>query len=249
MLQLWTTAKLQRLDFSLRRKLGFYAPLLESLDFWGVDPVTYTRSGTTSAAHRRGSVTLAANVPPFEYDGELPLGVFLASGATLQFSSQNGLNDANTLIWFEDDTPMSTPTDSNPFDSNGIWTGNLSVNVKHIVKARWTLSNTEINTIQEVLEDVVQEIPLPPPPPASPVGSPITETPVHQGGGVYLLSQDPDLGSLQIFSHGGLYIERVGANPGNLQYTIGGAGNRTVTMGMTPSPTTNIVAVYFVAEA
>ena len=247
MLQIWSTPRLLRLDFEIRRYIRFYAPLLDSLDFFGVDPVSYTRAGTlASVLHRTGSQTIAANVPPFEYSSDMPMGIKITSGATLQFSSGNALDDASTLIWFEEGVPKSTPTNTNPFGATGIWGGNLT-RVKHIVKATRTLANSEITAIQEALEDVVQTIPVPPPPPTVAMGTFLTETPSHQSGAVYLLSQDPDLNSLLLTAHGGLTLTRVGSSPGNLEFTAGGTGNRTLTLGLAPSPTNDIQAQYVVA--
>lgn len=247
MLQLWTDSKISRLGYALRRDLLFYAPLLHSLDFYGIDPAVYTRAGTTSAAHRRGSVTIAANVPPFEWDGESPLGLYLASPASLQFPPENALDDADTLIWFEDGVPMSTPTDNNPFDGSGNWAGNLDIHLKHLIKAARVLANSEINEIQTILAAVAQAIPEPPTPPVAQVGSFVTETPAHVGGAVYELSQDPDLNSLLVAAHGGLFLKRVASSPGTLEFVASGSGNRTLTLGLAPSPASNIVAQYVIA--
>jgi hypothetical protein len=196
---------------------------------------------------------VAANVPRFEYDGELPLGVKISSGETLQFAAANGLNDANTLIWFEDGAPKSTPTDGNPFSAGGVWVGNLNVHVKHVCKCSSVLANAEINEIQRVLDDVVQTIPDLPPPPPPPVGETgtfVTETPSGSRNGVntvFTLSQNPNLNSLLLVAHGGLTLKRVASSPDNLQYTAGGTGNRTLTLGLAPDASNDLTANYVIA--
>lgn len=244
---LWTESKLLQLPKDTRRWLKFYAPLLTDLYFWGVDPVAYARAGTTSADYRGGAKTIAANVPPFEYDGELPLGLYLASPAALSFSGQNGLSDGSTVIWFEDGVPKSTPSNANPFDSNGVWVGNLSKHIKHIVKASVVLSTAMIAQIQILLEDVAQAFPELPGAPSTPIGAFVTETPTHSSGAIYTLSADPDLESLLVSAHGGLWLRRVASGPNNLQFTAGGAGNRTLTLGLAPSPVGDIEANYVTA--
>jgi hypothetical protein len=244
---LWTDIRLLNLPPSLRRDLYFYAPLLWDLKFYGVDPVTYTRAGTTSAAYRGGSKTIAANVPPFEYSGELPLGLYLNTPATLAFNALNTLDDSDTLIWFEDGVAKSTPTNTNPFNAGGQWSGNVDIHVKHIIKAKRVLANSEIQQIQSVLTETVPVIPEPPEPPVNPIGSFVTETPAHVGGAVYELSQNPDLNSLLVAAHGGLFLKRVLAAPGNLEFVASGAGNKTLTLGLAPSPASNIVAQYVIA--
>jgi hypothetical protein len=248
MLQLWTVSKLNQLPFSLQREIYFYAPLIDSLDFYGIEPASYARAGTTSAVHRSGSFTIAANVPPFEYSGETPLGLYINAPATLTFSSQNTLDDSDTLIWFEDGAAKSTPTNTNPFNAGGQWSGNIDIHVMHIIKAKRVLANSEIQQIQSVLTTVVPAIPEPPAPPVNPAGSFVTETPAHVGGAVYELSQAPDLNSLLVAAHGGLFLKRVGAAPGSLEFVASGAGNKTLTLGLAPSPASNIVAQYVVSS-
>ena len=251
MLNFWTISNLQRLDYSIRKKIVFYAPLTESLDFYGIDPCTYTRAGNSTVDYRGGSRTVGANVPTFNFTGETPNGIYLAAaGTTLTFYSANVLNNANTVIWFENRTPKSTPTQTNPFDAGGNWTGNLSISVSHICKANAVLANSEINAIQAALLDVpVQDIPAPPAPPVSTSGSPITETPSGSRDGsnkTFILSQSPDLGSLEVF-WAGLYLKRVASAPDTLEFTAGGIGNRTLTLGSAPESTHDLTATYWTA--
>src|SRR5215467_7983728 len=161
-LQLWTTTRLLGLDISLKRKIKFYAPLQNSLDFYGTDAVTFTRASTGTRVGRDGlTYTVAVNVPAFNYNGETPLGLVMGSTENLSYNAANGLNDANTVIWFESLVPMSTPTNSNPWTSAGAWAGNRSIYLSHVVKADSILANSEINKIQSALQDVIQVIPAP----------------------------------------------------------------------------------------
>lgn len=225
----------------------FYAPLTEHLDFHGFGTATYTRAGSTTATYRGGARTIGANVPWFDFTGETPNGLYLAAGATLNFNAANNLNNANSLVWFENRLPKSTPAQTNPFDAGGNWTGNLNVSVSHIAKADSVLANSEINAIQAALLDTVQDIPAPPTPPVSTTGSPITETPSGNRDGsnkTFTLSQTPDLGSLELF-WAGLYLKRVASAPDTLEFTASGAGNRTLTLGSAPESTHDLTATYW----
>lgn len=237
--QFWTTSNLGKLSFSLRRDVRFYAPLIDNLDFMGIDPVTFSRASTSTALRRDGLVhNVAANVPRFQYTAETALGLAITAGETLQFSAQNGLDDSNTLIWFEDRAPKSTPTQANPFSSAGIWTGVLNFHISHILKASRVLANSEITTIQSALLDVVQVIPPPPEPPIFGVSSFKTEVPSPAPNGInvtFTLSQDPNLDAILLF-YSGLSLKRVASSPGDKEYMLSGTGNRTITMGLAPDP-------------
>src|ERR1051325_6740953 len=100
MLQLWTISNLQRLAYSIRQKITFYAPLTEHLDFFGVDPITYTWSGSTTVTYRGGVRTISANAPIFNFSGETANGLYVNTGVSLQFNAANVLNNASTLVWF-----------------------------------------------------------------------------------------------------------------------------------------------------
>ena len=249
MLQLWTISNLQRLDYSIRRKITFYAPLTEHLDYFGIDPITYTAAAGGSTTYRGGVRTLGANIPYFYFSGESPYGLLVNAQTTLQFNAANGLNNANTLVWFEDRVPKSTPSQTNPFDANGVWTGSSNTYLSHITKANSVLANSEINAIQSALLDVTQDIPAPPTPPVGSVGSFVTETPSgprNSVNKVFTLSQNPDLGSLAVY-WGGLYLKRVGSSPAELEYVAGSTGNRQLTLGSAPASTEALDAVYVVA--
>lgn len=244
-------SKLRLLPAEIRTAIKFYAPLLHDLYYFGIDPVTFARGSGSTATWRDGaSHSVAVNIPRFEYSAGTALGLGLVSGESLQYNALNNLDDSNTLIWFEDGTPKSTPTDTNPFDNAGLWTGSLSIHLAHIVKADRVLSSAEINQVQLTLKEVAQSIPALPDPPTGGAGSFVTETPSGTRNGVndtFTLSQDPDLGSLLISAHGGLILKRVASAPDNLQYTAGGTGNRTITMGLAPDAVNDFVAQYVIA--
>jgi len=251
MFQLWTISKLPRLAESLRREVTFYAPLLESLDFMGIDPVTFTRAATSLREGRDGlSHFIAANVPKFDFSAELARGCYIQSGQTLQFSAQNGLDNANTLVWFEDSIPKSTPTNTNPFSSSGIWTGNLNIALKHVLKVSRVCSNAEINAIQTALADVAQSIPAPETAGDLPPSTFVATTPAGVRNGtntVFTLPSDPNPNSM-ILDCFGATLEWVSPGPpGQMEFTLTGAGNRTITLGMGPTTAYPFIAHYVTA--
>ena len=250
MIQLWTISNLQRLDFSIRKKIMFYAPLTESLDFFGVDPITYTWTGTTTATLRGGARTIIAPAAIFNFQGEVPYGLFVNTPTVqLGFNVLNNLNNANTVIWFENRVPKSSPTNGTPFDINGFWIGGVSIYVSHIVKADSVLANSEINKIQAALLDVPPQVIPPPSPPVSNIGTFMQETPsgtINSINTTFTLSQNPDLNSLLVFAFGAGALKRVTSGPGNLEFTAGGTGNRTITMGLAPAAGSPFFAQYVV---
>jgi hypothetical protein len=246
-LQLWTISRLGRLTPALRREVTFYAPLLESLDFLGVEPVIFTRA-TSSVAVRRDGLDhpIAANVPRFNYSGETQLGLMLQPGESLQYSVANFLDNANTLIWFEEGAPKSTgPTQAPPFTSSGLWGGTLNVHIKHIIKFNRILTNAEINSVQAALAEVIQVIPPPPTPPVVSPGVFVNEVPAGSGT-TFTLSNNPNLASLIVNAHGAV-LKRVASAPGNLEYVASGTGNRTLTFGMSVSGTSPTQVFYVIA--
>jgi len=243
MLQLWTTSNLQRLDYSIRKKIVFYAPLTEHLDFHGVEPFLYTWSGSANVVYRGGARTITGPAPVFNFSGETPAGLLANTGITFRFNAANGLNDANTLIWFEDRVPKSTPTNTNPIDSGGNWAGNVPVFVSHLTKANSILANSEINAIQTALLDMAQVIPAQPTPPVSAAGTFVLETPAGTKNGVnktFTLSQTPITQSLLV-AWAGLWLKQVGSSPQELQYTISGT---TLTLGSAPAVGHDLTAQY-----
>jgi hypothetical protein len=245
-LQLWTISRLGRLTPALRREVTFYAPLLESLDFLGVEPVIFTRA-TSSVAVRRDGLdhSIAANVPRFNYAGEVNLGLMMQAGESLEYSVANFLDNINTLIWFEENAPKSTPTNTNPFTSSGLWGGTLNVHIKHIIKFKRILTNAEINSVQAALAEVIQVIPPPPTPPAVSPGVFVNEVPSGSGT-TFTLSNDPNLNSLIVNAHGTV-LKRVASAPGNLEYVASGTGNRTLTFGMSVSGGSPTQVFYVIA--
>ena len=237
-LQLWTTSKLGRIPYSLRKDIYFFAPLTESLEFMGIEPVAFARAALSTRIGRDGLVhQVAANVPSFNFNVEQPRGLWMFAGETLQFSPANGLNDSNTLIWFEDEVPKYTPQDANPIASTGHWVGRLDVVVKYLLKAKRQLTVAEIFQIQDALADVPFVPPEPPTPPATvDVGIFVTEVPAGTRNGsnvTFTLSNDPILDSV-LLNCFGVTLRRVTSGPANMEYTLSGTGNRTVTMGLAP---------------
>jgi len=235
-MQLWCGSNLGRLKFALRRYVVFYAPLTDSLDFMGHEPVTHTRgSGFTRMGRDGLSHVIGVDVPKFDYAGETPYGLWVASGTTVGWSGLNGLNDANTLIWFEDHVPKSTPANTNPVNSSGFWAGNLNVHIKHLCKFNLVLNGADIVTVQQALTDLVMDIPLPTPPtPPTPVSGTAVYYVFPGRNGVstvFSLPSTPNINSLLIFAHG-VSCQRVASSPGNMEYILSGT---TVTMGMAPS--------------
>ena len=247
MTQLWSVSKLNDVPLQVRRKLRFYAPLTESLDFMGVDPVTFTRASASSAMWRDGaSHTIGQHVPRFEYDAvtQFPLGLLIGITESLVFNPANYLHNADTLIWFEEATPKSTPTNVNPFDATGAWTGNRNIHIKHIVKAiaGMTLSESEIMLVQEKLGDIAQNIPIPAP--EIPVTgeffyatheNTLLGGTVNSSNVVFTLGITPNITSMLVFAHGSS-LKQVASSPGEQEYTVGGVNNRTLTLGLGPAP-------------
>ena len=251
MFNFWTASRLGQIPFSLRKDVRFYAPLTDSLDFMGIDPVVFTRASQSTAVRRDGLVhSVGPNVPRFQYNGETAFGMAITAGEELTFSTQNGLHDTNTLIWFEDRVPKSTATNANPFASDGMWHGVLNFHISHVLKASRILSSNEIQNIQIALGDVGQAvIPPPEPPPEFDPGLFITEVPsgLRDGANVtFTLSQDVELESILLF-YSGLILERVAATPGNMEFVLSGSGNRTITMGLAPQSGFTFFAQYVTA--
>lgn len=264
-MNLWTVSKLTQLPFSIRRKLRFYAPLIESLDFMGVDmdaspiglvpvpAVSFVRASTSSAIWRDGaSHFVDQHVPRFEYDAftQLPLGLKLSPGETLTFSPANELHNADTLIWFEENTAMSTPAQTNRFNSSGSWVGSTNVHIKHVVKAGMALSVSEINQIQSTLRDSALDIYIPIEEPSAFIPAVgqfhIDLFPGQTRDGeitVFTLEFEPVIESLLIFAHAGV-PEQVASSPGFMEFTLSGAQNKTVTMGLAPNMEVPFFAQY-----
>lgn len=251
MLQFWTIANLLKVNHALRKKITFYAPLVDNLDFMGIDPVYFNRAATDySARYRDGFLhSVLANVPRFQYsavDFEIQLGLALTSGEAITFAPENLLSNSNTLIWFEDRAPKSTPTQTNPFNSAGTWVGNLGFHISHICKADTVLANSEITALQSALLDVPPQVLPTLPPYVIEIGIFVSETPSGGTGTVFTLSQNPNLNSL-IVTWSGLFLKRVASAPAELQYTAGGVGNRTLTLGSSVVAGQNVNADYVTA--
>src|SRR4030095_11705164 len=241
MFQLWAASKLGRLPFDLRKHVRFFAPLTESLDFMGIDPVTFARNSIAPRFGRDGLVhNIPVDCPRFDFNitatGDLPAGIFINAGSTLQFSSSNGLSDINTLIWFENDVAKSTPTDANPFTSSGIYSGVPDKYIKYLTKMDRILTAAEIATVQRALTDIppIEFVIVPPVPPVEEVTDHaifVKDVPTGRNGvqTVFTLSNDPILDSVMLVCFG-IVCRRVASAPGNMEYTLSGAGNRNITI-------------------
>ena len=149
-----SNSKLNYLDYTLRKSVYFYAPLEHDFIFFGYGDVTFARASASTATWRDGaSHTVAAGEGRFEYDGEDILGLAINTGTeTLTYSTQNSLNDSNTICWIQDGVYKSTKNgDTNPFDGSGVWTGTSGVNIKHIVKFNKVISSAENNMVAAAL--------------------------------------------------------------------------------------------------
>lgn len=251
MFQLWTVSKLGKLPWSILKDVRFYAPLTESLDFFGVDPVSFTRAGGATRTGRDGLVhQIETNVPPFNFSGDTPSGLWWIPTQALSYSPANSLNDGNTLIWFENAVPKSTPTDPNIFDGSGNFGGIASRYYKHVLKMNRLATDAEIIEIQLALGDIAQEM-IPPVTraPEAEVGAFYKEVPAGVVNGVntvFTLSFSPNPASVIVAAHG-VFCEGVAANPGNMQYVLSGADNKTLTMGLAPQTGFSFWISYVVA--
>ena len=63
-------------------------------------------------------------------------GLAISATEVFTFAPENLLHDLNTLIWFQDRVPKSTPTNSNPFNSASTYVGTLDVHISHVLQDR-----------------------------------------------------------------------------------------------------------------
>lgn len=154
-LQLWSACRLNSLNWETRKDIVFYAPLEYDLVFMGYDSCTFTRTGITTATWRDGgSHQVDEDKPRFEYTGETISGLAInPSLEHLSFSSSNVLSNSSTLIWIQDQEIKSTLTESNPFNSSGVYVGITpgAVHIKQIVKFNRVATSSEVITIGTLL--------------------------------------------------------------------------------------------------
>jgi hypothetical protein len=150
---IFINSKLNNLRYDLRKYAYFYAPLEHELDFYGYGDVTFTRAGSTTSTYRDGAThTVEANEPRFEYSGETVSGLALNTASeTLNFSTSNSLNDSNTICWLENGVFKTTPTNTNPFNGSGNWTGTSGTHITQIVKFNKILTDSEISEVQTAI--------------------------------------------------------------------------------------------------
>ena len=150
-----TDSVVNRITKPLRNSVVFYAPLESNLYFMGIEPCTFTRSGTSTATwHDGGSHNVATNEPRFEWQSDLPRGLLLTSSApteSLQFNAANSLHDANTIFWIQEGVVKKTTADTNPFNSSGVWTGASGSHLRRILKFNKVLSASELAYIEALL--------------------------------------------------------------------------------------------------
>ncbi len=135
MLQVLTGTRLNRLRFAIRKDIVFYAPLTDSLDYHGIEPVTFTRSGASTATWRDGAAhAVGANRPRFEYSGETQLGILLETGEVLSYPPEQKLDDAGIVFWVEQGVVKKSPADANPFNASGALQFTDGLHYRDIVK-------------------------------------------------------------------------------------------------------------------
>ena len=153
--QILVLSKLNRLPHSLFKDVIFYAELTHSLDFMGIGTATFVRGSGSTATWRDGaSHSVAANVPRFEYSGDTAIGMKITTATeTLTFPTANNLSDSGTLFWKQDGVVKRTPTDTNPINGSGVWTGGTNVNISCLLKfhSSRTLTAAEINVVTAIL--------------------------------------------------------------------------------------------------
>ena len=151
---IYVDSLLNGLNYTIRNDAYFYAELYHDLDFFGYGAAAgFTRGSVVGATWRDGAThNVGSNDPRFEYSGDTPLGMLInKSIETLSFSTQNALHDSNTLCWIEDGVFKSTPTNTNIFNSGGVYTGNNNVHISQIVKFNRVLTANEILAVQSAL--------------------------------------------------------------------------------------------------
>jgi hypothetical protein len=150
---IFLNSRLNRLRYDLRKDAYFYAPLEYELDFYGYGEVTFVRGSTSTATYADGvSHAVAAHEPRFEYSGSTVLGLAINTGTeTLTFATTNLLSDSNTICWLENGVFKSTPTNTNPFNGSGVWTGVNGSHITHIVKFNRVLTTSEKSEVENAI--------------------------------------------------------------------------------------------------
>lgn len=150
---IYTNSRLNRLHYSKRKDVIFYAPLKHEFTFFGIGTYSFVRASSIGATWRDGaSHTVSENYGRFEYNGEVPLGLYLdTSIETLGFDPQNPLNDSNTLCWVQDGVYKSTKRgDTNFFNASSIATG-ITAHIAEVVKFNKVISTSEDNEMAVIL--------------------------------------------------------------------------------------------------
>ena len=161
----YTRSKLNLLPESLRRRVRFYAPLYYDTDYKGIEPITFTRTLSRNAIWRDGAQhSVSTDLPRFMWNGETPLGMFFNSitptSEVFGFAANNRLHDGGHLFWVQDLVIKRAPSDTNPFNSSGVWTGLDKVHIRDIMKFNLlVLTTSEITIVNSVLNSSPYAVP------------------------------------------------------------------------------------------
>ena len=156
--QVLSVSLLNNLPVVLYKDVTFYGEFLHHLDFLGIGSATVARASSQNATWRDGgSHSVAANLPRFEYSGETAQGLLINSGVseTLTIDSANALDSSNTLFWKENGVTKNTPTNTNPFNGSGVWTGTNNIHISHVMKFNRVLSATEVSQLTVIYNQYV----------------------------------------------------------------------------------------------
>jgi hypothetical protein len=151
--QVLSVSLINNLSSALYKDVVFYGEFLHHMDFLGVGTASITRASAQNATWRDGAAhSVAANLPRFEYSGETALGLLVNSGVSesLTVNSSNALNNSNTLFWKENGVTKNTPTNTNPFNGSGVWTGTNNIHISHVLKFNRVLTAAELTEVSGV---------------------------------------------------------------------------------------------------
>lgn len=150
---IFISSRLNGLRYDLRKDAYVYLPLEHDLLGLCFGAVGFTRSSTSTAIWRDGAAhSVAVDEPRFEYSGDTVLGLKLSTGETLNVSTQNTLDDSNTLCWIQDGVYKSTKRgDSNIFNSSGTCTITSGAHIMHVTKFNKILTAAEDSEVEIAL--------------------------------------------------------------------------------------------------
>jgi hypothetical protein len=239
---------LARLTPSLRRDVRFYAQLQDNFDYMGIEPVTFVRSGASTATWRDGgSHAIAEDKPAFEYsDEDTPLGLRISATESLNFPPGNLLHDDNPILWFEENVLKSVPDPLDPMavspiDSNGDWIGNTDVHIRELLKFKSAKTLKELYDISVLINEPGQIIPVI-------VDSGIWKGPITPSGTIpgtsFTLPDAPDTATLTLMYNTMMPEQVLTGSPTAIQYKIVG---QAITTGFTVNAGDLLHAFYRIA--